>query len=297
MIWPEPGQQPKRAKSPGLASWSPGWEPLQGIQPGLLLLLLPRICRQPNKTCIHFLYEGISRLRQEHWHRHFLGCFYTSDTVEWRDSLRKPAWLTRIMNPSACTCSEQAVIRSHIYSSYIPLVEFDVHLRVMRQPLRHRCWNQHSLPTAPLQTPLRLSRAGVPPEQAEKTKIRFEKTKHSWAFLYCSLLARGKVSPVQEHEPVALLSFRNARTDKALASSSFAALMKGVSHLWFPVCAVILTCLSVYVLDTDLKVVMIIWFSIEFPQPYLAGNLALVYFVNLIHHRFLRQLDVFSFGR
>lgn len=39
-----------------------------------------------------------------------------------------------------------------------------------------------------------------------------------------------------------------------------------------------------------------IWFSTAFPQPYLAGNLALVYFVNLIQHLFLRQVDVFSFG-
>lgn len=33
-----------------------------------------------------------------------------------------------------------------------------------------------------------------------------------------------------------------------------------------------------------------------FPQPYLAGDVALVYFVNVIHHPFLKQLDVGLFA-
>lgn len=90
---------------------------------------------------------------QEHCYRCSLGClhccFSKFDIAEWQDELQKPAWLTHTMNRTACTCLEQAVTHSRVYSNYIVLVEFDVHLRVMRQPVKQCCWNQRRLHAAP----------------------------------------------------------------------------------------------------------------------------------------------------
>lgn len=66
-------------------------------------------------------------------------CFSKFDIAEWQDELQKPAWLTHTMNRTTCTCLEQAVTHSRVYSNYIVLVEFDVHLRVMRQPVKQCC--------------------------------------------------------------------------------------------------------------------------------------------------------------
>lgn len=142
VVWLETGEQPKGAEKPVAAAWSPAWEVLQYIETNLSLLLRG-LCRQPSKTYSHLLQEGISRVWQEHCYRCFLGClhccFSKFDIAEWQDELQKPAWLTHTMNRTACTCLEQAVTHSRVYSNYIVLVEFDVHLRVMRQPVKQCC--------------------------------------------------------------------------------------------------------------------------------------------------------------